>query len=151
VLDAESGNPAVGAKVSLVWFEIEAADKVRKTPRVRETTVGPDGVYRICGLPAGLDGKVQVLRGALTSGDVPVNFGEDNLALRSMSIADVDAVVVEKPSAEPGGIPTRAPAPPRVYGSARLTGRVLNKLKQPVAGARVQVDGTPRAADTRPT
>ena len=78
VRDAESGNPAVGAKVSLVWYEIDVASgPIRRSPRVREATVGPDGIYRICGLPAELKGRAQVIRGGLTSGDVPVTFGAD--------------------------------------------------------------------------
>lgn len=154
VRDAESGNPAVGVKVSLVWYEIEMAGTLRRAPRVREAVVAPDGIYRICGLPAQLDGKAQVIRGNLTSGDVPISFGEDVLALRSMSIAEPDAVIAAAPPPDSSAAPGRAaapqaPQPPRLVGTARLTGRILNKVRQPIVGARVQLEGTTRAVDTR--
>lgn len=148
VRDAESGNPAIGVKVSLVWYEIETTAGLRKAPRVREAIVGPDGTYRICGLPAELEGRAQVIRGTLTSGDVPIAFGSDVLALRSMSIAGPDDVIAVAPATDSGGA-AGPPPPPRVLGSARLTGRVLDKVRQPIAGARVQLEGTARAIDTR--
>jgi hypothetical protein len=143
VREADTGRPATGAKVSLVWYEVSVADGIRRTPRVREALVGADGIYRICGLPGQLDGKVQVIRGTLTSGDVPVSFGEDVLAARSMSIAAPGALIaVASPDSLRAG-------PASVLGTARLTGRVLNKAGAPLVGARVQVDGTSRATATR--
>lgn len=148
VYEADSGTPAAGAKVSLVWYEIDINGGVRKQPRVREAIVSKDGTYRICGLPPQLDGRAQVIRGALTSGDIPVNFGQDLLFLRSMSIAAPGAVVVAPVA--PGDSSPRKRAT-TLIGSARLTGRVLNKAGQPLGGARVQLEGTTRAATTRPT
>jgi hypothetical protein len=150
VREADSGTPATGAKVSLVWYELEITGGVRRAPRVREAIVGRDGTYRICGLPADLDGKLQVIRGSLTSGDIPLDFGHELLALRSMSIAAPGEIVVA-PNA-PASDTTRPTAPRATFlGSARLTGRVLNKSGQPLVGARVQIEGTTRAATTRPT
>jgi hypothetical protein len=125
-------------------------------------------MYRICGLPPAVDGRVQVIHGSLTSGDVPVSFGEDLLKLRSLSIA-LPGAVVEAPAPRdsvrgdsskaasttpaarattPGSV--AAASPPRVRtGAARLTGRVLNKSGKPLVGARVQLEGTTRAAVTR--
>jgi hypothetical protein len=149
IREADTGKPAVGAKVSLLWFEIESQMPLRRSPRVREAIVTADGTYRICGLPTELDGKAQVIRGNLTSGDVPISFGLDILALRSMSIAPVGAVIVEAaPKTDSTGTPVPA-APTRIVGSARLSGRVTNKAGQPIGGARVQVDGTARSVDTR--
>jgi len=143
VRDAHTGGPAVGAKVSLVWYEISLATSLKRVPRVREAPVGADGTYRICGLPAQLDGKVQVLRGGITSGEIAIAFGEDVLALRSMSIAAPGAVVAARADS---GAP---PAQVVVHGMARLTGRVLNKSGAPLTGARVQLNGTTRATTTR--
>lgn len=148
VYEADSGTPAVGAKVSLVWYEIDINGGVRKQPRVREAIVGKDGTYRICGLPPQLDGRAQVIRGSLTSGDIPITFGQDLLFLRSMSIAAPGAVVVAPVA--PGDSTPRKQAT-TLIGSARLTGRVLNKAGHPLAGARVQLEGTTRVATTRPT
>ena len=141
VREADQGTPATGAKVSLVWYEIEVSGGIKRTPRLREATVGADGTYKLCGLPAQLDGKVQVLRGPLTSGDITVSFGDNLLYLRSMSIAAPGAVV----AASPGD----SGAKPTVLGSARLTGRVVNQVGRPLPTARVQLDGTTRAAATR--
>ena len=142
VREADTEHAAVGAKVSLVWYEVSIADNLRRTPRVREAVVGPDGIYRICGLPAGLEGRIQVIRGALTSGDVTVTFGDELLAARSMTIAAPGAVVASATD-------TTRRGPPPVIGTARLTGRVLNKAGMPLSGARVQLEGTTRATSTR--
>lgn len=143
VREADSGQPATGAKVSLVWYEMNLASKLQRVPKVREAVVGPDGTYRICGLPAQLDGKVMVIRGQLTSGEIAISFGEDMLALRSMSIATPEAVAAVAPDT------TVARAPATFIGTARLRGRVLNKSGQPLVGARVLVEGTTRATTTR--
>jgi hypothetical protein len=140
VRHADTGTPAAGAKVSLVWYEIDVSAGLRRAPRVREATVGADGTYRICGLPAQLEGRVQVISGALTSGEITVTFGEDMLFVRNMTIAPPSAVVAGADSGRPSV---------RVLGSARLSGRVLNAAGQPIRGARVQLDGTSRSAVTR--
>lgn len=148
VREADTWANAAGAKVSLVWYDTTADGK--PLPRVRESQVGPDGIYRICGLPEHLEGKVQVLRGALTSGDVTVSLASELLGLRSMTIAAPGAVVVA--STPPSSDSTAATPPARdpvVVGSARLTGRVVNKGGVPIVGARVIVEGTPHATTTR--
>ena len=146
IREADTGAPANGAKVSLVWYEIATVGGIRKAPRVREAPVGPDGIYRICGLPAELEGKAQVIRGGVTSGDVPIAFGQDLLALRSMSVAQAGTIITDAAKAEADtGLPASdAPPPPRVFGSAKLTGRIVNKVNQPIEGARVQLDGSNR-------
>jgi len=149
VREADTRVPATGAKVSLVWYELDVGGGIRRAPRVREVTVGADGTYRFCGLPAQLEGKVQVLRGALTSGDITIAFDQDLLFLRSMTIAAPGAIVSSP------GIPssdsTRAPGPRTVAGTARLSGKVVNNAGRPLSGARVQMDGTTRVAATRET
>jgi hypothetical protein len=140
VREADTGTPSVGAKVSLVWYEIDVSAGLRRTPRVREAIVGADGTYRICGLPAQLEGRVQVISGPLTSGEISIEFGSDLLFVRNMTIAPPSAVAASADS----GV-----ANVRVLGSARLSGRVLNAAGQPISGARVQLDGTPRTSVTR--
>jgi hypothetical protein len=149
VYEADTGTPANGAKVSLVWYELDLSGGVKRVPRVREAIVGRDGSYRICGLPAQLDGRAQVIRGNLTSGDIPISFGQDVLFLRGMSIAAPSAIAVA-PSA-PSGDSSARTAAVTVTGAARLTGKVLNKAGRPLVGARVQLEGTSRAASTRAT
>lgn len=154
VYDADINTPAAGAKVSLVWYELDVTGGVRRAPRVREVPVGPGGIYRICGLPAQLEGRVQVVRGTMTSGDIPIAFGQDMLFLRSMSIAAPTLATVGaapgSPDSSGRAVPVAALGGGGRGGSARLTGRVVNKTGTPLAGARIQLDGTTRAATTRP-
>lgn len=140
VREADSGIPAEGAKVSLVWYEVEVSTSVRRAPRVREATVGPDGAYRLCGLPAELDGKVQVIRGTLTSGEINVTFGANLLYLRSMGLATVVTQAPAGDSSRPVSV---------ALGSATLRGVVQNNVGRPLANARVMLEGTTRAATTR--
>ena len=151
VYEADTDLPAAGAKVSLVWYELEVSGGVRRAPRVREAIVGAGGIYRICGLPAQLEGHAQVLRGAMTSGDIPITFGADMLALRSMSIAAPGAVAAAPASTSADSSAPKAPASVAALGRARLTGRVVTKAGRPLPGARVQLEGTTRAATTRAT
>lgn len=136
VREADTGVPATGAKVSLVWYEVEVTNAVRRAPRVRESQVGPDGTYKICGLPARLEGKVQVLRGDQTSGEIPIDFASDLVYLRSMGLASQVVAVGDS-------------ARGMVLGTARLSGRVTNNAGTPLAGARVMLENTTRAATTR--
>jgi len=153
VRDADTGEPAVGAKVSLVWYELDIQAGVKRVPRVRESNAGADGTFRICGLPAKLDGKVQVIRGALTSGEILVSFGDDLFFMRNMSIAAPGAIVaigIDSSARQSSDSGARRKAPVvTMLGTARLTGRVLNKLGQPLNGARVSLDGSNRVAVTR--
>jgi hypothetical protein len=150
VREPDSDSAAVGARVSIVWYDpdpaglpasLRAANK--KPPRVREATVGPDGTYRLCGLPEKYEGKLQAQRkdGGATA-EVPVTQEEGLLALRSMSVAALPAV-----AAGTGRDSTGVRRTPR--GSARVFGRVVNKNGAPVPNARVGLMGTSAAALTK--
>ena len=92
--------PAEGAKVSLLYYESDPLG-FKKSPRVRDAQIGKDGHYRICGLPATMSGKLQVFRGGVQTGEVPVELGGTSgtelLAMRSMSIASTAKVVARLP------------------------------------------------------
>jgi hypothetical protein len=149
VRDADTEAPAQGAKVSLLYYESDPLG-LKKTARVREQQIGPDGRYRICGLPPTMSGKLQVFRNGVQTGEVPVDLGGANgsgsqvLAMRSMSITSTSHVVASAPN-DTGAKPTTL-----VRGRARVTGRVLNKYGQPVVGARVELQNTGAATKTRP-
>ena len=56
VREPDSDSAAVGARVSLVWYDpdppgLPANLRMKKQPRVREAVVTADGTYRLCGLP----------------------------------------------------------------------------------------------------
>ena len=147
VRDADTEGAAQGAKVSLLYYESDPLG-LKKTARVREQQIGPDGRYRICGLPATMSGKLQVFRNGVQTGEVPVELGgagnsEQLLAMRSMSISSSAQVVAAAPN------DTGAKKSALVRGQARVVGRVLNKYGQPIAGARVELQNTGAATKTR--
>ena len=147
VRDADTDGAAKGAKVSLLYYESDPLG-LKKTPRVREAQIGDDGRYRICGLPPSMSGKLQVFRNGVQTGEVPVALGDSSdfkglLAMRAMSISSTATVVAAAPN------DTGAKGPAMVRGRSRVTGRVLNKYGQPIAGARVELQGTGAATKTR--
>ena len=134
VRDPETGGPAAGAKVQLVFEEADPLG-FKKTTRIREATVDSTGSYRVCGLPTPMSGKVQVFRNGVSSGEVGASIDDGFLGLRSLSIVSQHAVVA---TVQGDSGKTR-----KVYrGSARVTGRVTNKSGQPLAGARVTLQGS---------
>jgi hypothetical protein len=145
IRNADTDQPLGNARVSVVWTELELGG-LRKVPHIRAATTDADGTYRICGLPATLDGKVQVALAGRRSGDVPVTLNNEVLAVRSLSLGTGAAVVATAPAAATAG--DTVPVKPRTMARARLTGRVLSVTGEPVAGARVQLEGTTRIMNT---
>ncbi len=141
VRNADSGQPVPEAKVSVVYYELDFL-KLTKVPRVRESTTTKDGTYRICGLPATFDGKVQVEHAGLKSGDVPVSFDKSQLEMRSLSVASAAPVAVAAGDTNP---PTRRAV---AVAQSTLRGRVLGTNGLPVAGARVQLEGTTHSVNS---
>ncbi|HEX5971620.1 MAG TPA: carboxypeptidase regulatory-like domain-containing protein [Gemmatimonadaceae bacterium] len=145
VREPDSDSAAVGARVSFVWYDpdppgLPANLRVtKKPPRVREATVGDDGIYRLCGLPEKYEGKLQAQRkdGGETA-EVTVTQELGMLALRSVSVA-------ARPTLAAGD--TGAARQPR--GSARVSGVVLNRSGAPVANARVGLMGASAATMTK--
>jgi hypothetical protein len=151
VLDADNDTPLVGAKVSLVWQQINLTN-LRKEPVVRSATVSADGSYKICGLPAGIDGNVQAEFSGKKTAEVRVVMEETSpLGFQSLRIGT--SVLAEAPvdsAARASGTPPKSDSgPPRLRGPARLTGRVINAAGAPVAGARVELQGTGAIALSR--
>ncbi len=66
VRDPDTKEPAIGSKVQLVFNEKDIIG--RPQPRLREATVDSSGLYKICGLPGDMSGKVQVFRNGVSSG-----------------------------------------------------------------------------------
>lgn len=148
VREPDSDSAAVGARVSLVWYDPDPPGLptnlriAKRPPRVREATVGADGTYRLCGLPEQYDAKLQAQRkdGGATA-EVPVVQDGGVLALRSMSVAAMPVLATARDS-------TGARIPQQ-RGAARVFGTVVNRNGAPVAGARVSLMGTSAAAITR--
>lgn len=151
VLDADTETPLVGAKVSLVWYQLSLTT-LKKEPVYRSQPVGPDGTYRICGLPGGVNGTVQAEFNGRKTAEVRVVMDEANpLGFQSLRIGTT--TVAETPpdttKRAPGAVAKADTTPKRLVGPARLTGRVINAAGAPVANARVDVTGTGAATLTR--
>ena len=131
VRDPDTNGPAIGSKVQLVY---QSADILgRKSPVMRESPVDSTGLYKICGLPPDMSGKVQVFRNGVSSGEVPVDVA-NGLALRAFSIVAKHEAVAEVKN--DSGKVTRI-----VKGSARVTGKVMDKNGRALEGARVMLQG----------
>ena len=147
VREPDSDSAAVGARVSFVWYDPDPQGlpsglrPTRKAPRVREATVAADGTYRLCGLPERFEGKLQAQRrdGGATA---EVSLAQDGglITLRSMSVARLRTVAVQDSTGR---------VRPAIKGTARVTGRVLNKQGGPVANARIGLLGASAAAVTK--
>ncbi|HXD48863.1 MAG TPA: carboxypeptidase regulatory-like domain-containing protein [Gemmatimonadaceae bacterium] len=131
VRDPETKGPAIGAEVQIVYYITDLAG--RKMLRTGSATVDSTGMYRICGLAKDMDGKVQVYRNKVSSGEVPVAISNGFLALRGFTVASHQTVVEVK--GDSGKVRRVA------KGAARVTGRVVDKTGKPLVGARVQLQG----------
>src|SRR5262245_18426780 len=115
VRDPDTNGPATGSKVQLVYQNADILG--RKSPVMRESPVDSTGLYKICGLPPDMSGKVQVFRNGVSSGEVPIDVA-NGLALRAFSIVAKHEAVAEVKN--DSGKVTRI-----VKGSARVTGKVM--------------------------
>lgn len=141
VNDPDTDRPAVGAKVQLLYDEPNPLG-MKTRPTIRESPVDSGGGYRICGLPTPFTGKLQVFRNGVSSGQVEVRIDQGALGLRSLTVA---AAHVAATVTDTGGRIKQA-----YIGTARLSGKVLNKAGQPIAAARVGVEGAAAATLTGP-
>jgi len=132
VRDPDNNGPAIGAKVQLVYYEADIIG--RKQLRTREAVVDSTGGYKICGIPGDMTGKVQVFRNGVSSGEVPAEVTNGFLSLRGFSIVSQHQAVVEV-KGDSGKIKRVA------KGSARVSGRVLDKKGQPLRDARITLQG----------
>jgi hypothetical protein len=140
VRDPETKGPVVGAKVELVY---QVADLLgRKSNTVRSKMTDSTGVYRICGLPKDMSGKVQVFRNGVSSGEVVVEMSQNGFAaLRAFTVAGSQTtVVVTNDSGKTKRI---------ALGTARVTGRILNKKGEPLRDARITLQGQGRTVISR--
>ena len=140
VRDPDTKEPAIGAKVQLVYYEPDLIG--RKQLRTREAPVDSTGLYKICGLPGDMTGKVQVFRNGVSSGEVSAEVTNGFLALRGFSIVGKhDAMVAFKGDSGKTKMVARGPA--------RVTGRVMDKKGQPLKDARVMLQGGGEVAITK--
>jgi hypothetical protein len=140
VRDPDTGGPAIGAKVSLVYYVTDPIG--RKMLREPEAVVDSAGMYRMCGLPTDMSGKVQVFRGGVSSGEVPVEMSGNLVLPRAFSVAQHQTVAIVK--GDSGKVVRIA------KGTARVTGKVVDKKGLPLSGARVMLQGGGETVISRP-
>jgi hypothetical protein len=142
VRDPDTNGPAKGAKVSLVYTTLDVIGR-KQPPTVREILVDSTGFYHICSLPGDMSGKVQVFRNGVSSGEVPIAVSH-SIALRAFTIVAQHEVVAEVKNDSTGKVRKVA------KGSARLTGKIVDKNGRPLEGARVMLqDGAGVPAITK--
>jgi Carboxypeptidase regulatory-like domain/TonB-dependent Receptor Plug Domain len=148
LLDADTDKPVAGARVSVAWLQMSINAGLRKVPITREALSAPDGVYRICGLPAELEGTLQAINKGIQTAEVRLKFEGQPLIVQGLKIGNANTVTTAAndslaKGAKPEGTGPSFSAPVLQTGSALLSGRVLNAAGQPMKGARVDVTGTP--------
>lgn len=123
---AGSEEPALGAIVRVAWTEYEVAGKrLHSRDQQRTGIVGPDGTYKICGIPSDLETGVHAMIGGDTTTAILTGF-QSGLAIVSFRVA-----------AEP--LVAMTPGTPGMPG-VTIRGRVADVAGRPVAGARVASD-----------
>jgi hypothetical protein len=149
VLDAETAEPLANASVSLGWFEASWSRQTgfRLTPHSRDVITSESGAYRICGLPADLEATLAARTGTMTTAAVPVIVGGAPLVIRTLRIPSTDAApLAEAPgsAAREGVIEatnTSGVEVPLRRGRASVTGQIISRTGDAIAGARVSVIG----------
>jgi hypothetical protein len=140
VRDPDTEAPLDSARVTLLYEIVRDPLGMMKDSFTREARPDAAGRYKICGVPADMEGKLQVDRKGVKTGEVPVTVDNGVLAIRGLALSLSNRVIAI--TDDTGG--TRK----AIIGNARVSGVVLNKRGEPVDGARVSVPGTPSVAVT---
>ena len=129
ILDPDTDEPISGAKVSLVWTEffVSKTTGVVRTPHEVKTESNSSGFFKLCGLPADLEGTLLASRGDITTPEIPVSMNGALLDFQSLAL------------------PARGE--PRHDGI--VSGRVLSPQRKPVSNARVEIPMSGLATTTR--
>lgn len=119
VLDPDTQQPVENARVSLAWDEVFVSKTtgVVRTPHELKAETNAAGFFKLCGLPSDVNGTLMVVRGDVTSPELPVNVNG--------ALLDFQNVLL--------------PAKPAAKGDGIVTGRVLSPSGKPVSGARVDI------------
>jgi hypothetical protein len=121
VVQADNGQPAAGASVSLVYKDATQKEAVEK---VRTGRAAENGGFAICGLPSTFAGNLQATFSGITTANVPLTTTDVSISTAILSI---------------GGTST---------GTSVLKGTVIAKGGPPIEGAQVTVVGTTTVVTT---
>jgi hypothetical protein len=148
LLDADTDQPVVGARVSFAWSELSLAAGLRQIPKVLGSTAGNDGVFRICGVPAEVEGTLQAEKAGITTAEIKVTFIGQPLVIQGLKIGNENTVTRAEPDSTRRVLSQQNVGEQRFSatnlqrGEAVLRGKVVSANGSPVAGARVEVEGT---------
>ncbi len=142
VLEADTDAPAVGARISLDWTDLEATGKnFTRSPKKRTATVQSDGSFRICGLPEDFSANVVAYREGDSTSVVGVRFSP----LLAIVTLFLPGASIAAPSATQARSPTNAVMP---IAGATLKGRVVGADGAPIAHARIAIENESHVALT---
>ena len=146
-IDADTDKPLVGADVVAAWTEVSLDKKTLKSSALKRTTLvksGPEGEYRMCGVPTGRFLSLQLQHAGRASAAVRVSVtSEEGVVVRDLSMSPTTAPSIaaldslELAAARDTTIAARAEL--QLVGTATLTGSVRGSEGLPVAGVRVRV------------
>jgi hypothetical protein len=148
LLDADTDEPVSGARVSFAWSELSLAAGLRQIPKVLGTTAGNDGVFRICGVPADVEGTLQAEKDGITTAEVKLTFIGQPLVIQGLKIGNANTVTRAEVDPSRQALSQQNIGEQRFSatniqrGEAVLTGKVVSANGSPVAGARVEVEGS---------
>ena len=146
-IDADTEKPLVGADVVALWTDVEVDKKSLKSSALKRTATvksGPEGEYRMCGVPAARFLSLQVQYAGRASAAVRLSVSsEEGVAVRDLSMSPTTApTIVMLDSLDvlaqvDSGTKTRTEL--ALTGTAVLAGSVRGGEGLPVSGVRVRV------------
>ncbi len=142
VRDPDTGAVPDSTTVSLVYDESPL--DIVKLPVTRVAHTDAAGHYVICGLPSGINGRMQLSRRGVSSSDIPVATEANSpLTLRAFGLGLSSRRVA-------GSNDKVGKSVQVLGGNATVRGRVVSQTTGlPIIGARLQMDGTVAVAITR--
>jgi hypothetical protein len=138
VVRRTDGSTVQGANVVFEWTDVTVDRATLRTRQARMTaSIKTDsvGVYRACGLPAGISLFVQAQSGASEqSGVIEEHIGEAGVLVREVMLGDSTRAPQIANGADTGS----------VHGTGVLRGVVRDDRERPLADAQVHLFGTSR-------
>jgi hypothetical protein len=125
-----------------MWEEVVGPERAKRPPPVAKSPIsraslGDDGSYAICGVPARRTISLHAVQGDMTSPAITMHVGDARIARRDLIVAsEMDYALAAR------GDSTNAPVSSATDpGSAVVAGAVLDTDGKPVANARVRAEG----------
>lgn len=142
VHDADTGTPLAGSVVSASWSELVFDDRGLHTERRQiAAATKADGLYALCGVPAGGGVLMRAEHGATSSGVVEASPPSRGLLVRDFGIGSRDAMVAGAQDSDTGAART-GDRPTVPHGTARLEGVIHAPDGTPLSDVDVLVYGS---------